>query len=344
MPRTVIGLFGYTGCGKSSLINALIEEERLLPTNGMRASTAVVIEVSHNPSEDPREKYAADIEFCDPDEWAAEFNILRGDIIHRPEGEKLAADSKSDAGVGFAKLKAVYPGIDITTLSSMTRSQIVNDPNLVGVLGSSIKVYSASAKEFHKSINQYVDSSNKISRSGQLEFWPLVRLVKVFVKANILKQGLVLVDLPGVCDSNAGRGAVAERYIKNLKYMWVVADINRAVDDRVAQELLGTSFKIQLLMNGNYHESFVTFIMTKTDIIDPDEVMGTLGLANSILRNEVMEEERLKEELEELEDSEADNISTQEYGPSQISLKRKYGAMKDGMNVTIIFFEVYLLT
>jgi predicted GTPase len=41
---TIIGVVGNTGAGKSSVVNAMLEEERLVPTNCMRACTAVVTE------------------------------------------------------------------------------------------------------------------------------------------------------------------------------------------------------------------------------------------------------------------------------------------------------------
>lgn len=43
-PRIVIGLLGPTGAGKSSLINALLDKERIVPTSGSRACTAVGID------------------------------------------------------------------------------------------------------------------------------------------------------------------------------------------------------------------------------------------------------------------------------------------------------------
>jgi ABC-type glutathione transport system ATPase component len=43
--RTVVGVVGNTGAGKSSVINAMLDEERLVPTNCMRACTAVVTEL-----------------------------------------------------------------------------------------------------------------------------------------------------------------------------------------------------------------------------------------------------------------------------------------------------------
>lgn len=50
MPNTIIGVIGDTGCGKSSTLNALLGEEDVLPTSGMRACTSCVVEVSYIPS------------------------------------------------------------------------------------------------------------------------------------------------------------------------------------------------------------------------------------------------------------------------------------------------------
>ncbi|KAH7407521.1 hypothetical protein BKA64DRAFT_422019 [Cadophora sp. MPI-SDFR-AT-0126] len=329
LPRIPIGLLGYTGSGKSSLINALVDEETLLPTNGMRASTSVVVELSYNQSDDPTKAYAACVEFCSPDEWAAEIRILREDIECRPEGENLSASSTSDAGVALAKFKAVYPGIPTDKLLRMTEEEVIQDTNLSDILGKSKTIYTANAKEFSKAITQYIDSANKTSKSGKFEYWPLVRLVKVYVKASLLKDGLVLVDLPGLGDSNSGRAAVAESYIKHLKSVWVIADINRAVDDKVAQDLLGATFKRQLLLNGNYHERFVTFVMTRIDNLNTDEVISNLNLHNTSLRSATEKEAQLEVELEEALEQ-VDTIDAEyDTASSSTGSKRKFANMND---------------
>ena len=51
----------------------------------------------------------------------------------------------------------------------------------------------------------------------------------------VLATGAVLVDLPGVRDANAARGAIAEKYMKSCNAVWIVADITRAVDNRTAK-------------------------------------------------------------------------------------------------------------
>ena len=59
-PKTVIAVVGDTGAGKSSLMNALLDHRSVLPTSGIRACTAVVVEVIQNNNSDMLE---ADIEF-----------------------------------------------------------------------------------------------------------------------------------------------------------------------------------------------------------------------------------------------------------------------------------------
>lgn len=77
-------------------------------------------------------------------------------------------------------------------------------------------------------------------------------MYRIHVKSPALSTGAVIVDLPGIHDSNAARAAVAENYMKQCTGVWVVAPINRAVDDKAAKSLLGESFKRQLKMDGGF--------------------------------------------------------------------------------------------
>src|SRR6266487_4847911 len=193
---------GYTGCGKSSLLNALVDEETILPCNDMRAGTAVVVEMSWNKSEDPEEAYHAEIDFISAEEWTKEFEVLAHDIKNRPVGEKLGVKSGSDSSIAYAKIAAVYPGADIIKLLDMPADELLAERDLSGVLGQTITINGREASSFAKTINGYVDSNNKGGDTTRAAFWPLVRLVKVFVRAPLLQNGLVLVDLPGLGDSN----------------------------------------------------------------------------------------------------------------------------------------------
>ncbi|XP_035281912.1 uncharacterized protein LOC118231773 [Anguilla anguilla] len=62
--KIYIGLFGKTGAGKSSLINAIINEDQLLPSSLSHACTSVLVQVQANTKS---RKYKADIEFISPE-------------------------------------------------------------------------------------------------------------------------------------------------------------------------------------------------------------------------------------------------------------------------------------
>lgn len=95
-PRTIIGVVGNTGAGKSSVINALLDEERLVPTNCMRACTAVVTELSYNYEQQP---YRAQIEFVKPEEWRKELETLFHDLLDSNGAvSRQCTDEDSDAG------------------------------------------------------------------------------------------------------------------------------------------------------------------------------------------------------------------------------------------------------
>ena len=78
---------------------------------------------------------------------------------------------------------------------------------------------------------------------------------------------MVLVDLPGFGDSNTGRTKVTDDYKKNLDYVLIVADINRAVDDKVARELLDRNWKMEQYRAGRYAAKCIAFVVTKTDVV-----------------------------------------------------------------------------
>ena len=59
LPSCTIALVGESGHGKSSLLNALLDQNKILPTSAVKACTAVVIEVTNSTGQN----YEADIEF-----------------------------------------------------------------------------------------------------------------------------------------------------------------------------------------------------------------------------------------------------------------------------------------
>lgn len=203
--KTIVGVVGNTGAGKSSVINALLDEERLLPTNCMRACTASPTEISYNYSEDPEELYRAEIEFISKHEWTRELKVLFKDLLDgNGEVSRDCTNSDSDAGVAYAKLTAVYPNKTKEMLAEGSPERFAAEGAVTRVLGTTKKITETTSKDLFRRMQHYVDSKEKErgdrNRKDQvMEYWPLIKVVRIYTKANALSTGAVIVDLVSPC-------------------------------------------------------------------------------------------------------------------------------------------------
>ncbi|ROW06521.1 hypothetical protein VMCG_04292 [Cytospora schulzeri] len=309
--RTVVGVVGNTGAGKSSVINALLDEERLVPTNGMRACTASATEISYNYSDDPEQLYRAEIEFISAADWAQELTTLLDDLLDgNGQVSRECTTPDTEANLAYSKIKAVYPHLTKEMIATSSPADLAQAPSIRSVIGSLKRLSATTSSQLFQGLQHYVDSKEKTSGNGHvMEYWPLIKVVRIYCKADALSTGAVIVDLPGIQDSNAARAAVAESYMKACTGLWITAAIQRAVDDKTAKNLLGDSFKRQLKYDGTY--SAVTFICTKTDDILESEVAASLHI-----------EGEMGESWARIE----------EFRNEQRELKRKVGDLKDRKN------------
>ncbi|KAH8074160.1 hypothetical protein JL720_10714 [Aureococcus anophagefferens] len=176
---------GTTGAGKSTLLNALLGESEVLPTNGMRACTAVLIELRYlDDAASPGDgsTYVGEAEFLTRAEWDKEEEALFEELTTQ-DGRAI--------------------------------------------------------------LNRFMDSSNLLSDGA---CWPIVKKVRAYGRWPVLKSGAVLAD--ALARTTRLRGAVVKLALKEADSVWIVSNINRAVNDRSAKDLLGESFKRTLLMDG----------------------------------------------------------------------------------------------
>lgn len=336
-PTTLIAVCGATGAGKSSILNAILDDN-IVPTSGMRACTAVVTEIGYH----AKKTVDADVSFLSEQEWREELAVLLDDLTDEDGNIKRTTDLRGDAGVAWQKVHAVYPSITQDMLVKLSVDQLIQrDPKIKTILGTTKHICANDSKSFAKEIAKYIDSKDQkrgdkkdkkekekakeLSMMDKLmknlgkdsgkkkesydepAFWPLIRQVNVRCDSAALSTGAVLVDLPGVADANAARNNIAKDYMKKCNCIWILAPITRAVDDKTARDLLGDAFKMQLMMDGVYDDHAITFIASKCDDISCSEVVRALNLEDDPELEEIEEQiQQCKEENDAWKEKKSD--------------------------------------
>ncbi|XP_067332132.1 nuclear GTPase SLIP-GC-like isoform X1 [Channa argus] len=258
--REFVGVFGKTGAGKSSLINAIIGEKDLLPSGSISACTTVMIKVEANML---NLKYEAEIEFITKEEWKDElwyfFHIL---------GDKADEERYEDCYDTVERLSAVY-GEEWKNKSPENLMDNKYFRKIPEFLCYRRKILTCeSAKELSAKLAKYTGSDSK-EAEGRRWYWPLVKCVTVRVPCNSLLQHVTLVDLPGNGDRNKSRDTMWKGIVESCSTVWVVTEMNRAASDKESWKILESASS---LMGNGGECQHIHFICTKSDLVaDSDD-------------------------------------------------------------------------
>ncbi|KAJ0001395.1 hypothetical protein NQD34_006415 [Periophthalmus magnuspinnatus] len=282
--RELVGVFGQTGAGKSTLINAVIGEKDLLPTGSLTACTTVMIKVETTQSR----QYEAEIDFITVMEWEDELwstkNLFSETQSYENEdnGEYIDLTEKLEAFYGD-----IWKNKSVENLMAPKYFREIPE-----FLRSVKKTFPCeTVKELIEKIARYT-RSDIIDLNKKL-FWPVVKCVTVRVPNNALLKHVTLVDLPGNGDRNKSRDQMWREIIDSCSTVWIVTNMNRAAADRDAWEILTSAYG--LIENGGICQN-IHFICTKTDI-DVDEVPD---VHRYILEKNVSAKLLVKEEIKKL--------------------------------------------
>jgi len=115
-----------------------------------------------------------------------------------------ASSMEGDAGVAYQKIKAVYPQKTREMLAQASPQALANEIAVRNILGTKKVFKSGTAKGLYSRLQHYVDSKEKLASgaTGQrkklndtMEYWPLIKVVRIYTKAKALSTGAVVVDL-----------------------------------------------------------------------------------------------------------------------------------------------------
>ncbi|KAM4534514.1 nuclear GTPase SLIP-GC-like [Fundulus diaphanus] len=257
--KELVGVFGRTGAGKTSLINAVIEEEDLLPSGSVEACTSVMIKVEASKHNDG---YEAEIEFISPEEWEDELGSMFH-TIKKGNSESHGSDDgdiNTDYHEAVDKLTAVY-GEEWSEKSCEQLREHKYFKEIRKILSSTrITLLSKSAEDLSDSIVKYTRNGTNDDRW----YWPIVKSVTVRVPNTDFLEHVTLVDLPGNGDRNKSRDSMWKEIVGKCSAVWVVAETNRAAAETESWEIL-KEISSQIGNGGECRH--LHFICTKSDDI-----------------------------------------------------------------------------
>ncbi|TGJ70787.1 hypothetical protein EYR41_002807 [Orbilia oligospora] len=277
--KAVIAFIGESGAGKSTLLNALLDRENIVPTSGIRACTSVATEFSSRTTTMKSQFYAV-IEFVKREEFEKEVEILRYDItgedgtqfdtedgycmLSASEDEenksniniptfkrRRLSDSSSSAAATVArdKMKALFPGFqdcDLLKISEMVKDLYDRAETLS--VGQQI-IESDDEDEFVEQVHQMIANRGD-DEDTEPQLWPLIKIMRIHLDAEVLDGDAILVDLPGLKDDNAARAAVAQSYLAKANEVIIVSRLARALTDETTAALAEMGYTKQLQFDG----------------------------------------------------------------------------------------------
>src|SRR5688572_1541709 len=90
------------------------------------------------------------------------------------------------------------------------------------------------AKDFAKRLKSYLGTKKKEGRSSlptyssdsnNLPYWPFVKEIYIQGPVEALRNGVILVDVPGKGDINEGRNQIAKNVLDITDHIWIISDI-----------------------------------------------------------------------------------------------------------------------
>ncbi|KAM6905311.1 nuclear GTPase SLIP-GC-like [Xenentodon cancila] len=290
--RELVGVFGKTGAGKSSLINAVIGQKVLLPSGSVNACTSVMIKVEGNMH---NTKYEAEIEFITKEEWKVELVSMK-ELLGSNADEEKEDDDHHDI---VEKLSALY-GDEWKTESCeslMDNRYFTEIPEFL--LSRKKTLRCESAKQLSARFVKYTSNDIKEGEGSEVTrcYWPLVKCVTVKVPHNDLLQHVTLVDLPGNGDRNKSRDQMWKGIVGNCSTVWIVTEINRAASEQESWEILKGA--ASLLGNGGKCQR-IHFICTKSDFIEDLDDHSTDFFRASILERNMQVKEEVRKEFNKI--------------------------------------------
>ncbi|RDL41569.1 uncharacterized protein BP5553_01548 [Venustampulla echinocandica] len=313
-----IGLVGDSGVGKSSLINSLLDEEKIAKTAGAGSACTTVVTEYRKKRETDAAAYTAEIECMNDGEIEdllrqcvvdyRRYHLLEPGSVDGPVEEQL----RRKAQVAWNILETAFGDRPPFQIRFQSRDVDIDDIHRV-VLGWKNEIVWPANFNTQRIVITTANGDDcvlQINRYSGGRIWPFIKVVRIYLGAPVLRNGVVLVDLPGFRDVNSARVRITETRLHQCDEIFIVADIGRAatnvgVEDLIVRQV-GRNF------DGLRRSQGVAIICTKSEDFGQEaEILRDVSHTDEFNPRTV---QNLKNQIEESEED----------GRLEMNLRAKY--------------------
>lgn len=336
-----VGFLGDTASGKSSLINSLLNLDNLATEAEDGLSGTHVIHEFAMAEPTQKTKYMAKVSYQPNNRILALIKEHFADIYNFHNMDKTTAgdvDLAEEASMKYETALDFFTNLLVGQVPN-----VLNDFRFPDADSATAWLKSAKSAEdkpkietLRKCVNAYLDGfgretgetvigSNDMNDlaakkkvfagpvAGGSSPWPLVRKITIHVNARILSDGLVLVDLPGLADTNLTRVKATKEYIKNCYTIVIVHPMPRILTAVAVEKNIRECHRSGKLKN-------TVIACTKTDGFNHTRDRELSKADQDFIDDLKHKANVLKDEIEKLED---DRDSAEEEGDFKTYLELK---------------------
>ncbi|KAL8950134.1 MAG: hypothetical protein Q9222_003811 [Ikaeria aurantiellina] len=290
----LIGIVGDSAAGKSSLINSLLNIPDLAHRGDHGSAVTTFVTEYHRRMPQHTAPYTVEVEYCSQEETEDQLHELlysyrelyqpglQNDLKQHPE---LYDEIEKKSEVALSTLQSIFPESPEVTPAHLQSEEEDAFRRILDELKGLAKSISWPAGavdgKWHATASNTAACHDQVALFMRQGLWPLTNVVRIYLSAQVLKTGVVLVDLPdlplakgryaSVTASAAGRAAIddlevaweksaAEMQMAETRFVSVSnlskpaddPDIKHSVRNSYAKHAAGLNVKVFCVGNRDY--------------------------------------------------------------------------------------------
>ncbi|KAK6538202.1 hypothetical protein TWF694_011083 [Orbilia ellipsospora] len=254
--------------GKSTLLNALLDVNDLIPTGDDRICGRVILEFAKAVRDHP--KYSIEVHFISQAEFKEEAKMLWTELDSNPADPKNRwQEANSRKGkAAFNRFNLLFPGRRFRSLIELNDAIEDFDRLLESTCRDGFLSFHSN-NEIQCAARLRELFANLRSKTLNPEYCMAIKRIRVYLDSDILNSGAILADIPGI-DDPLTLSTINQKYMAKVQELVIIIDARILISNPTLESMkrVGYEEMVQIDKRGR-----ATMVVTFADQIDDGEYL-----------------------------------------------------------------------